>query len=194
MPDGSFRFLFNYLDHGVKFLFSILIVHKTASSIAIALLQIFAMIGLPMILQSENGAEFHGAAMNNRQQKVFGTLVSLTNNDLAQIIMEIKQLWPECQMVWGSPWHSQSNGGIERFNCTVQLKLGVWMTSNKMRLWSVGCRLMMWGYNTQHHRMVDNIPYHLLFGQHPHVGISGLHLEQDLLDRLATKADLNRVI
>ena len=109
--------------------------HKTASSIAIALLQIFTMIGPPMILQFDNGAEFHGAAMNNRQQKVFGTLVSLTNNDLAQIITEIKQLWPECQMVWGSPWHSQSNGGIERVNRTVQSKLGAWMTGNKMVCW-----------------------------------------------------------
>jgi hypothetical protein len=58
MPDGSFHFLLNYIDHGVKFLFSIPIVHKTASSIAIALLQIFTMIGPPMILQSDNGAEF----------------------------------------------------------------------------------------------------------------------------------------
>jgi hypothetical protein len=50
MPDGSFRLLLNYLDHGVKFLFSIPIVHKTASSIAIALLQIVTMIGLPSSL------------------------------------------------------------------------------------------------------------------------------------------------
>jgi hypothetical protein len=52
----------------------------------------------------------------------------------------------------------------------------------------------MWHYNTKHHRMVDNVPYRLVFGQHPRVGISGLHLEQDLLDRLATEDDLNRVI
>jgi hypothetical protein len=55
MPDGLFRFLLNFIDHGVKFLFSIpIVVHKTASSIAIALLQIFTMIGPPMILQSDN--------------------------------------------------------------------------------------------------------------------------------------------
>ncbi len=33
-----------------------------------------------------------------------------------------------------------------------------------------------------------------MFGQHLRVGISRLHFEQDLLDRLANKADLNRVI
>jgi hypothetical protein len=96
MPDGSFRFLLIYIDHGVKFLFSIPIVQKTASSIAIALLQIFTMISPPMILQSDNGAEFHGVAMNDRQRKLHGTLVFLINNNLAAVITKIKQLWPKC--------------------------------------------------------------------------------------------------
>ena len=125
MPDGSFRFLLNYIDHGVKFLFSIPIVHKTASCIAIALLQIFTMIGPPMILQSDNGAEFHGAAMNDRQRKLYGSLVTLTKNDLAAIITEMKQMWPKCRMVRGSPRHFQSNGGVERVNCTMESKLDV---------------------------------------------------------------------
>jgi len=66
MPDGEFRFLLNYIDHGIKILFSIPLVRKRASCIAIALFQIFTMIGPPMILQSDNGSEFHGAALNNR--------------------------------------------------------------------------------------------------------------------------------
>ena len=185
MPDGSFCFLLNYIDHGVKFLFSIPIVHTTASSIVIALLQIFTMIVSPMILQSDNGAEFHSAAMNDRQCKLHGNLISLTNNELAAIITEIKQLWPECQMVRGSPRHSQSNGGVERVNHTIQSKLGAWMTGNNTRRWSVGCRLMMWRYNTQQHPTVCDVPCRLVFGQLPRVEISGLHLEQDLLDRLA---------
>ena len=66
MPDGEFRFLLNYIDHGIKFLFSVPIVRKRASCIAIALLQIFTVIGPPMILQSDNGSEFHGAALSAR--------------------------------------------------------------------------------------------------------------------------------
>ena len=66
MPDGEFRFLLNYIDHGCKFLFSIPIVRKRASCIAVALFQIFTLIGPPMILQSDNGSEFHGAALNAR--------------------------------------------------------------------------------------------------------------------------------
>ena len=66
MLDGSFRFLLNYIDHGIKLLFSMPIVRKRGSCIALALLEIFTIIGPPMILQSDNGSEFHGAAMNNR--------------------------------------------------------------------------------------------------------------------------------
>ena len=63
-----------------------------------------------------------------------------------------------------------------------------------MRRWSVGCRLMMWRYNTEQHQTVGKVPYRLVFGQHPRVGIWGLHLEQDLLDRLDTETDLNKVV
>jgi hypothetical protein len=66
MADGEFHFLLNYIDHGMKFLFSIPIVCKHASCIAYALFQIFTLIGPPMILQSDNGSEFHGAALNAR--------------------------------------------------------------------------------------------------------------------------------
>ena len=40
----------------------------------------------------------------------------------------------------------------------------------------------MWHYNTQQRQTVGEVLYCLVFGQHPSVGISGLHLEQDLLD------------
>jgi hypothetical protein len=54
MPDGDFCFLMNYIDHGVKFLFSIPLTCKHASCIAVALLEIFTVVGPPMILQSDN--------------------------------------------------------------------------------------------------------------------------------------------
>jgi hypothetical protein len=54
MPDGNFRFLMNYINHGVKFLFSIPLTCKRASCIAVALLEIFTVVGPPMILQLDN--------------------------------------------------------------------------------------------------------------------------------------------
>ncbi len=76
MPDGNFHFLLNYIDHGVKFLFSIPLTCKHASCIAIALLEIFTVIGPPMILQLDNGNEFNTAAMKRKQVNEFcGKLV-----------------------------------------------------------------------------------------------------------------------
>jgi hypothetical protein len=76
MPDGNFHFLLNYIDHGVKFLFSIPLNCKHASCIAVALLEIFTVVGPPMILQSDNQNEFNTAAMTRKQVDEFcGKLV-----------------------------------------------------------------------------------------------------------------------
>jgi hypothetical protein len=174
MPNGDFRFLLNYLDHGVKFIFGIPLKRKRVSCDAIALLEIFTFIGPPMILQSDNGKEFSGAAMTSREHR--GLCVGLNAVELDEVINEIKLLWPECRMVCGSPRHSPSNGGVERLNRTMEEKLGAWMAKTGSTNWSVGCRLMMWRYNTQEHRTVGDVPYRLVFGQMPHVGISSLHL------------------
>jgi hypothetical protein len=68
MPNGEFKYLLNYIDHGIKFLFSIPLKRKRASCVAVALLEIFTVIGPPMILQSDNGKEFSSAAMTTSQR------------------------------------------------------------------------------------------------------------------------------
>ena len=53
---------------------------------------------------------------------------------------------------------------------------------------------MMWRYNTQEHRTVGDVPYCLVFGKMPRVGISSLHLSATVvIYSLATEAELNRV-
>ena len=44
----------------------------------------------------------------------------LSDGLLAEVITEIRQLWPDCGMVRGSARHSELNGGVERVNRTVQ--------------------------------------------------------------------------
>jgi hypothetical protein len=128
MPNGDFWFLMNYIYHGVKFLFSIPLTPKHASCITVATLEIFAVIGPPMILQSDNGNEFNTAAMTMKQVGEFcGKLAGLTDLELSEVITQVRQLWPKCRMVRGSPRHSPSNGGVERVNRTMQEKLGAWM-------------------------------------------------------------------
>jgi hypothetical protein len=182
MPDGDFCFLMNYIYHGVKFLFSIPLTCKHASCIAVALLEIFTVVGPPMILQSDNGNEFDTVAMTRKQVGEFcGKLFGLTDLELSEIITEVRQLRPKCQMVSGSPRHSPSNGGVEQVNCTMQEKLGAWMKDCKSRQWTIGCCLMMWRYNTHNHHTIGNIPYCLVFSQLPHVGISALPLDASVL-------------
>ncbi|MGA1646391.1 MAG: hypothetical protein ACO4AV_15605, partial [bacterium] len=208
MPDGEFKYLLNYIDHGCKFLFSVPIVRKRASCVAQALLQIFSIIGPPCILQSDNGTEFSGAALTKKQKKDMekthteeseggsevGKEESLTDEELTKVIGEVNQLWPDCLMVRGSPRHSQSNGGVERVNRTVQTKLGAWMKENKSTNWSVGCRIIMFRYNTQYHHTVSNNPYRLVFGQNARVGISDLPFDRSLLEKLATEIELNSIL
>jgi hypothetical protein len=67
------------------------------------------------------------------------------------------------------------------------------MKDCKLRQWTIGCRLMMWQYNTQNHCTIGNIPYCLVFGQLPRVGISALPLDASVLTQLAIEAQLNRV-
>jgi hypothetical protein len=67
------------------------------------------------------------------------------------------------------------------------------MKDCKSRQWTIGCRLMTWRYNTQNHCTIGNIPYRLVFGQLPRVGISALPLNASVLTQLATEAQLNRV-
>ena len=49
------------------------------------------------------------------------------------MILEIKNLWPEVKLVRGSARHSESNGGVERVNQTVEKKLGAWMKDNSSK-------------------------------------------------------------
>ena len=58
------------------------------------------------------------------------------------VILEIKNLWPEVKLVRGSARHSESNGGVERENQTVEKKLGAWMKDNNSKGWSVACKVI----------------------------------------------------
>ena len=91
MPDGAFRFLLNYVDHGIKTVFSVPLVSKRAWCIALALFQIFCIIGPPMILQADNGGEFSGAAITSKQrrQDKGGVETGISDEFLDEIITEI---------------------------------------------------------------------------------------------------------
>eukprot|EP00951_Prasinocladus_malaysianus_P014573 scaffold111087_cov31-Prasinocladus_malaysianus.AAC.1 len=112
---GGMKWLLTYCDHGTKFACTRPLRDKKASqsrTVAMALLDIFATIGPPVILQPDNGREFSGIASKN----------AVTEEDVQEvrICKCVADLWPGCKMVTGSARHSESNGGIERFNRTIE--------------------------------------------------------------------------
>ena len=90
MLDKGFHFLLNNINHRVKILYSIPIVRKWVSGVSLALLQIFTLLGPPMILQSDNGHEFSGVTATSNERKRY---VGWTNKFLTQVINEIHKVW-----------------------------------------------------------------------------------------------------
>jgi hypothetical protein len=78
-------------------------------------------------------------------------------------------------------------------NQTVQKKLGAWMKENNSTHWAIGCKICQWRCNTQLHQSIKDTPYHLTYGQHPHVGFYNFPLVPLVLDSLSTEADLHAV-
>ena len=115
------------------------------------------------------------------------------NQFCSGVITEIKKLWPGTVLVTGKPRHSESNGGVEGRNRTVEAKISNWMHENESTHWAQCLPFIQWRCNTQFHRGIGGrTPYHLMFGRNPQVGISSLPIDQSLLQSLATEADINR--
>ena len=105
---------------------------------AVELINIFCIFGPPSILQANNGKEFSHAAGKSRQvvlddevnkcYEMFSYPGGLTNSLFSikkfcnGVVREIKRLWPGTVLVTGKPCHSESNGEVERRNCTVEDK------------------------------------------------------------------------
>ena len=182
-PDRDFKWLLVYVDHGIKFCQLVPLTSKRADGVAVALLKIFSTIGAPAILQSDNGREFSNVAGS-------GTLRSFNDGDLFSVIHALSDLWPECKLVKGRARHSESNGGVERLNQTVQRRMAAWMSTTGSRSWSVGCLLVQWVVNTSWHATIKTTPYELMFGQPPRCGISQLPFSENFISRLSTEQEL----
>jgi hypothetical protein len=101
MPDGPFQLLMNYIDHGIEKLTATPLVAKRVTDVGVALLNIFTKQGPLNILQADNGGEFSGSATDH-----VGRWMLLDDEFINSVISKIKQFWPECQLVWGSPRRS----------------------------------------------------------------------------------------
>ena len=70
MPDGTYNYVLDYQDHGIKFCQLRPLRQKTHKAVAIELINIFCIFGPPSILQADNGKEFSHGAKNSIHVKL----------------------------------------------------------------------------------------------------------------------------
>ena len=125
LPHGSFKWIMVYQTHLTKFVVIRPLTSKRAAEVAYQLMDIFLLFGAPHILQSDNSSEF-----------------------TAQIISDLKELWPELVIVHGKPCHPQSQGSVERANYDIKDMLVAWMSENDTADWTVGVKFVQFRKNS----------------------------------------------
>ena len=103
-PDGTFKWIGHYMDHWAKFHVLFPQMRKSAAEVALNLQnQVFAVLGIPRILHSDNGREF-----------------------VNEIVHSIVKEWPgQITIVNGRPRNPKCQGLVEQGNHMVEKLLGV---------------------------------------------------------------------
>ena len=167
LPQGQYKWIMVYQCHLTKFVVLRPLTSKRAAAVAYQLLDIFLLFGAPAILQSDNGSEF-----------------------IAQVITELKELWPQLVMVHGKPRHPQSQGSVERANSDIKDILVAWISDNNTKDWTVGLKFTQQQKNCSHHAGINQTPYKALFGENPKVRLTSSSLPSEILERLQSEDDL----
>ncbi|XP_052792275.1 KRAB-A domain-containing protein 2-like [Mya arenaria] len=86
---SNYKWIMVYQDHLTKFCVIRPLTTKRASEVAFQLMDIFRLMGAPVILRSDNGSEF-----------------------TSHVITELKEVWPTLKLVHGKPRHPHIQGSV----------------------------------------------------------------------------------
>ena len=167
---NGYKWIMVYQDHLTKFCVLRAIKSKRAVEVASHLLDIFLLLGAPVILQSDKGTEF-----------------------TANVISELKEFWPTLKMVHGNPGHPKSQGSVERANGDIKDMLVAWLGDNDTEDWVAGIKFVQFHKNSSHHSGIKRSPYSALFGNEARVGLTSSTLPREILDSLESEEDLARL-
>ncbi|CAF1564081.1 unnamed protein product [Didymodactylos carnosus] len=142
--DVSYLWILNCIGHFSKFSWSYPLQSKSAVEVAQKLRALFFVFGPPRLLHSDNGAEF-----------------------VANVIVELKVLFPDMCFVRGRPRHPQSQGCVERANGVLTVALGKWLVDNNSSHRSGGLLPVVYRINTRVAAATKCTPYEVMFGQRP---------------------------
>jgi hypothetical protein len=171
LPHGSFKWIMVYQDHLTKFVLIRPLTSKRAAEVAYQLMDIFLLFGAPHILRSDNSSEF-----------------------TAQIISDLKELWPELVIVHGKPRHPQSQGSVERANYDIKDMLVAWMSENDIADWTVGVKFVQFRKNSGFNTGIKQSSYATLFGIEARIGLTSSSLPHDVIQKLQTEDDLLAIL
>ncbi|CAF1322349.1 unnamed protein product [Didymodactylos carnosus] len=107
--DIVYQWILNCVDHFLKFSWVYPLQNKSASEVAERLRELFYVFEPPRLLHSDNGREF-----------------------VADVIQDLKVLFPGMYFVRGRPRHPQPQGCVERANGVLTAALGKWLTTTNL--------------------------------------------------------------
>ena len=114
-PSYLLIMLYITCTHLTKFCVIRAITSKRVAKVALHMMDIFLLLGAPVVLQSDNGSEL-----------------------IANVITELQGLWPDLKLVHDKPRHPQSQGSVERVNGDIKDMLTAWMGDNNTADWTFG--------------------------------------------------------
>jgi hypothetical protein len=107
--------------------------------------------GAPHILQSDNGREF-----------------------TAEIIKELKVLWPDLAIVHGKHRNPQSQGSVERSNADIHDMIVSWMRENDTTKWAAELKFIQFQKYRRFHEGIKRLPHEAMFGSPLKVGLESI--------------------
>lgn len=168
-PDGEYKFIMHYQDLCTKLSFLRSLKSKRPKEVAYALLDIFTVIGVPSVLQSNNGREFS-----------------------SQIIKELSIIWPELKTVHGKPHACQSQSSTEETE-EIQKRIFSWMQMNNSPHWTEFLCFIQMIQNQPYPRSLQQTACEDAFRCEAKLGLSHSQLTEELVTRLHRKDELGQV-
>ncbi|CAG2227606.1 unnamed protein product [Mytilus edulis] len=151
-PDGQYCWIGHYIDHYTKFNFFWPQMNKSADEVAHNLsVHVFSVVGLPSILQHDNGREFCNA-----------------------VIRETLKLWPgdgDVKIITGRPRHPRTQGLVEQVHDSLHKLLASKRADKPGSGWLEFLYEIQYSLNTQCHSSIKMTPFEAVFGQKANDGI-----------------------
>ena len=96
-------------------------------------------------------------------------LMDQGQNFESQLVADLCELMGT-QKIWTSPYHPQTNGQCERFNCTLINMLGT-LPKEKKSEWKNDIGTLVHAYNCIWNSATGFSPYYLMYGRQPHLPV-----------------------